>query len=81
MERLAEAADIVINTHLTSSADVLVRVAGHLGLYGRGVERLVDVLVGGQYGSEERVTFVHLLLANTTSSSGSGAPCWAPSLR
>ena len=30
----------------------MVKVASHLGLYGRHYERLVDVIVGGQYGSE-----------------------------
>jgi adenylosuccinate synthase len=31
---------------------IVVRVASHLGWYGREYLRLVDVLVGGQYGSE-----------------------------
>ena len=52
VERLAKVADIVIDTGRCSDADVHARVAGHLGLFGRSVERLVDVLVGGQYGSE-----------------------------
>lgn len=52
VERLAKIADIVIDTGRCTDADVHARVAGHLGLYGRGVERLVDVLVGGQFGSE-----------------------------
>jgi adenylosuccinate synthase len=32
--------------------DAVVRVAARVGLYGRGTPRLLDVLVGGQYGSE-----------------------------
>lgn len=52
VDELGRIADVVINTDLNTKDDVLVRVAGHLGLYGRSVERLVDVLVGGQYGSE-----------------------------
>ena len=52
VERLAKVADIVIDTGRCSDADVHARVAGYLGLFGRSVERLVDVLVGGQYGSE-----------------------------
>uniref|UniRef100_Q01T19 Adenylosuccinate synthetase n=1 Tax=Solibacter usitatus (strain Ellin6076) TaxID=234267 RepID=Q01T19_SOLUE len=52
VERLADVADIVINTGHSTEEDVLVRVASRLGLYGRSVDRLVDVLVGGQYGSE-----------------------------
>lgn len=52
IEKLADIADIVIDTQRNTEADVEIRVACHLGLYGRAVERLVDVLVGGQYGSE-----------------------------
>lgn len=52
IERLAQIADIVIDTGRCTDADVHARVAGHLGLYGRGLERLVDVMVGGQFGSE-----------------------------
>ena len=52
VDRLAEAADIVVDTERSSEADVVVRVASRLGLYGRSLDRLVDVLVGGQYGSE-----------------------------
>ncbi len=50
--KLAESADIVVDTARCLDRDVLVRAACHLGLYGRGYERVVDVLVGGQYGSE-----------------------------
>jgi adenylosuccinate synthase len=46
VERLADIADIVIDTKQNSASDVLVRAATRLGLYGRSVERLVDVLVG-----------------------------------
>jgi adenylosuccinate synthase len=42
----------VIDTQRNSPPDVLVRAAGRLGLYGRSVDRLVDVLIGGEYGSE-----------------------------
>lgn len=52
VDTLSAIADIVIDTQRNTDTDVLVRVATRLGLYGRGVERLVDVLVGGQYGSE-----------------------------
>lgn len=52
VEALAEIADVVIDTHDASEDEVTVRAAGHLGLYGRSIDRLVDVLVGGQYGSE-----------------------------
>lgn len=49
---LARHADLVLDTRRLPAEAVLVRVASLLGLYGRSVERLVDVLVGGQYGSE-----------------------------
>jgi adenylosuccinate synthase len=52
IDALSEVADIVIDSHRNSPDDVLVRVASHLGLYGRAVDRFVDVMVGGQYGSE-----------------------------
>ena len=52
VSKLAHAADIVIDTDRCTRDDVLVRVASRLGLYGKRVEPLVDVLVGGQYGSE-----------------------------
>jgi adenylosuccinate synthase len=50
--RLAESADGVIKTDRCTKFDVVVRAAAHLGLYGRECSRLVDVLVGGEYGSE-----------------------------
>jgi adenylosuccinate synthase len=49
---LASVADVVIDTNRNRPEDVVVRVAGELGLYGRSTERLVDVIVGGQFGSE-----------------------------
>ena len=50
--KLEKIADVVIRTDRCTPQDVLIRVASHLGLYGREYVRLVDVLVGGQYGSE-----------------------------
>jgi adenylosuccinate synthase len=52
VETLAESADVVINTKRCSRQDVIVRAAAHLGFYGRSYRRLVDVLIGGAYGSE-----------------------------
>ena len=52
VQSLADIADVVINTARSTEADVVVRAASHLGLYGRGYPQLVDVLIGGQYGSE-----------------------------
>jgi adenylosuccinate synthase len=50
--KLAVIADVVIETDRCTVNDVLIRAASHLGLYGREYLRLVDVIVGGQYGSE-----------------------------
>lgn len=52
VESLASAADLVIDTVRSTPEDVVVRVAAQLGFYGRGYDRLVDVLVGGEFGSE-----------------------------
>lgn len=49
---LEKAADVVIDTELCRPTDVLVRAATHIGLYTREYGRTVDVIVGGQYGSE-----------------------------
>jgi adenylosuccinate synthase len=49
---LKDVADVVIDTARCTKADVLVRAATHLGLYARNYESVVDVIVGGQYGSE-----------------------------
>lgn len=45
-------ADVRINTERTDSSDTLVRVAARLGLYSAPANRCVDVIVGGQFGSE-----------------------------
>lgn len=52
VERLAKIADVVIDTVRCTAEDVVVRVASHLGFFGRSYRRLVDVFVGGAYGSE-----------------------------
>jgi adenylosuccinate synthase len=52
VQSLEEVADVVIDTDRCMPKDVLVRAATHLGLYCREYSRAVDVLVGGQYGSE-----------------------------
>jgi adenylosuccinate synthase len=49
---LEASADIVIDTAQCTPADVLVRAAAHLGLYSRDYAGAVDILVGGQFGSE-----------------------------
>lgn len=49
---LEKTADVVMDTNACTPRDVLVRAAIHLGLFSREYGRLVDVIVGGQYGSE-----------------------------
>lgn len=52
INELERIADAVISTDRCEKPDVLVRVASQLGLYGRERDQLVDVVVGGQFGSE-----------------------------
>src|SRR4029077_9739713 len=52
IEDLERIADIVVDTKRSLRDDVLVRAASYLGLYTRTYDRNVDVIVGGQYGSE-----------------------------
>ena len=52
VERLRTSADIVIDTGRTRQADVAMIAASQIGIYDKRYERLVDVLVGAQYGSE-----------------------------
>lgn len=50
--KLHREADISIRTDRCNKSDVLTRVACYLGLHGGEYNRHVDVVVGGQYGSE-----------------------------
>ncbi len=52
VERLASSADVVIDSRISGPEDVLVRAATRLGFYGSRASQLVDVVIGGQYGSE-----------------------------
>ena len=52
VRKLASKADIVIDTERHTEKDVYCRVSARLNLQSRSSDRLVDVLVGGQYGSE-----------------------------
>ena len=52
VEQLAHLADVVIDTSRTTIDDVLVRAASCLRLFGADRRGYVDVIVGGQYGSE-----------------------------
>lgn len=56
--RLTELADLVIDTSRCTKDDVCVRATALLGFYPRSLIRNVDVLVGGQYGSEGKGNIV-----------------------
>lgn len=45
-------ADVRVNTWRTDAADTLVRVAARIGLFPSPDAKTVDVIIGGQYGSE-----------------------------
>lgn len=61
VEHLAGQADVWIETDRSAPQDVLARAAGHLGLYGPADQRVVDVLVGGLYGSEGKGNIAYFL--------------------
>lgn len=58
---LERTADVVIDTVRSTPADIFVRASARLGLYGSDDARLVDVIVGGQYGSEGKGNIAHYL--------------------
>lgn len=61
VDHLKSDADVRIFTDRTDSEDTLVRVAAQLRLLTSPVLRCVDVLVGGQYGSEGKGNIVAYL--------------------
>ena len=61
IDNLKNDADISINTHRCREQDVQVRVAGLLGLYSYTQAKIVDVIVGGQFGSEGKGNVVAYL--------------------
>jgi adenylosuccinate synthase len=52
VDTLKDSADVVINTKRCTEKDVFTRVCCHLNLHCGNGQGHVDVLVGGQYGSE-----------------------------
>ena len=58
VEKLAEVADVVVSTDKCCEEAVLVRATALLNLYPRSNDTLVDVLIGGQYGSEGKGNIV-----------------------
>ena len=61
IKRLSNTADVVIETDRCTPEDVYVRVAARLGLRFPLRRACVDVLIGGQYGSEGKGNIVHYL--------------------
>ena len=52
IKSLSRAADVVIDTHRSREDDVLLRSASRISLYNKNETGYVDVIVGGQFGSE-----------------------------
>lgn len=61
IDALKKDADVRIYTERSDSSDTLVRVAARLHLYTPPDIRCVDVLIGGQYGSEGKGNIVSYL--------------------
>jgi adenylosuccinate synthase len=61
VDTLRADADVAITTDRNTPEDVVVRVASHLGLNGRDTGPLVDVIVGGEYGSEGKGNICYYL--------------------
>lgn len=54
VESLGNCADIVVRTDRCDRNDILTRACAHLNLYARSTVPIVDVIIGGQYGSEAK---------------------------
>lgn len=52
ISRFKDDADVRINVNRSDDGDTYTRVAARLGLFSESDSQLVDVLIGGQYGSE-----------------------------
>lgn len=63
-DALHKDADLCINTDRSDAGDTLVRVASHLRLYSTPSHKCVDVMVGGQYGSEGKGQIAGYLAKN-----------------
>ena len=64
VDALSDIADVVIDSNRCTEEDVLTRVASHLRLYGEESAGWVDVIVGGQYGSEGKGQIAAYLAAD-----------------
>ena len=64
LEELCNDADLCIDTTLVDNQDILVRVASRLQLYASPASKFVDVVIGGQYGSEGKGQIAAYLAKN-----------------
>ena len=60
-DELRQMADLVIDTHRCPTEDVFVRIAARIQDRPMLVEPLIDVIIGGQYGSEGKGNLVQFL--------------------
>lgn len=61
IESLAAVADVVIDASRCTKEDVLVRAASRMSLYGKNSASYVDVVIGGQFGSEGKGQIVDFI--------------------
>lgn len=61
VESLASLSDLHVNTSTTDVQDVLVRCAAKIGMLAPLDRQLVDVIVGGQFGSEGKGNLAYFL--------------------
>lgn len=64
IDKLIDFADVLIDTGRCIEDDLMVKAACHLGFYSREHERVVDIIVGGQYGSEGKGNIASYLAKN-----------------
>ena len=58
VSKLADISDVVVSTDKCTAEAALVRATALLNLYPRANDKLVDVIIGGQYGSEGKGNIV-----------------------
>jgi adenylosuccinate synthase len=61
VSKLGDTADVVIDSQRCNPDDVLVRVASYTSLYGDSDDGYVDVIIGGQFGSEGKGQIVSFI--------------------
>jgi adenylosuccinate synthase len=61
IECLGDLADVVMETDRCEADDLFIRVSARLGARPGTAEPCIDVIVGGQYGSEGKGNIVHFL--------------------